>query len=66
LGKGCEACGRLSHPATFEIRFDGNAYNKESLDDIDNELSDDEDEDVSVNSKGQELPPSSTCYSVGR
>lgn len=40
---GCDACNRTNHPATFEVRFIGAKYDKETLE----EESDDEGDDTS-------------------
>jgi hypothetical protein len=74
----CEACGRSGHPATFQIQFGGNAYHKETLDEVDNDHdeddeddsnNDDDDEDddnASVNSSGQAIPSKKKSWNVGR
>lgn len=39
---GCDACGRQSHPATFQVSFEGKPYQKETLENV----SDDDDSDI--------------------
>lgn len=59
---GCDACNRTNHPATFEVRFSGAKYDKETLE----EDSDDEgeDEDSSSSSESQDADPSSSDEEV--
>jgi hypothetical protein len=68
-GRGCEACGRTSHPASYEVSFVGPAYYKSTLDPVDNdheENSDGDSDEVSVNSKGQEIPKQNVTWAVGK
>lgn len=56
----CDVCNHRKHVPTFAIRFQGKAYHKDSLDEVDQESSDSdeaEDEDMrSVDGNGTELP----------
>jgi hypothetical protein len=65
----CDACGRTNHPATFEVQFAGKAYHKDTLDEVDNDHGDDEDDSssmASVNSNGQPIPGTDVSWFVGR
>jgi hypothetical protein len=71
-GRKCDACGRTNHPASYQIQFGGKAYNKQTLEEIDNDHDDEEDEDdgeeddASVNSRGESIPGVKTSWYVGR
>ncbi|KAI9671436.1 MAG: hypothetical protein M1831_004345 [Alyxoria varia] len=54
----CDACNRSNHPATFEVQFYGNPYDKNSLENY----SDDEDDPI----RETALPTSDIIYSVGK
>ncbi|KAF2104005.1 hypothetical protein NA57DRAFT_50857 [Rhizodiscina lignyota] len=65
----CEACGRRGHPATYEITFHGNPYNRETLEDVENEDdsdADDDEERETYDHIGNVIPPPSTVYHVGQ
>ncbi|KAI9745156.1 MAG: hypothetical protein M1818_001434 [Claussenomyces sp. TS43310] len=70
--RGCGACGRSKHPATFIVQFGGSAYDKATLDELDNGKDEDDEEDeedsdvISVNSQDQEIPEASKTWYVGR
>jgi hypothetical protein len=70
-GRKCDACNRSGHPAKFQLQFGGKAYSQDTLEEIDNGDSDDEDgsgedDTKSVNSRGQPIPPEDTVFYVGR
>ncbi|KAK8248930.1 hypothetical protein IWZ00DRAFT_509542 [Phyllosticta capitalensis] len=71
LGEHCAACNRTNHPATWDIRFTGKPYHRETLeeidDDDDDEDSDDDDADdsKSYNSQGLTIPASDRVFSTG-
>lgn len=65
-GRGCDACGRMNHPATFEISLTGTTYYKATLDPVNDHDEDSEGDDVSVNSDGQELPKQDVTWAVGK
>ncbi|RFU31285.1 hypothetical protein B7463_g5063, partial [Scytalidium lignicola] len=63
----CSACNRSGHPSTFIITLSGNPYHKETLEEVEQEESEDEDEShMSINSLGQDLPPDGKEWYVGR
>lgn len=69
----CEACGRSNHPATYSMRFHGKAYNRTTLDEIEQDSdSDQEDEDEEDGEKqdhdaqGRVIPPESKTFAVGQ
>lgn len=56
----CDVCNHRKHFPRFAIHFEGKAYHKSSLEEVEKGDSDDEsdsDDAVSVNSKGHSLPP---------
>lgn len=68
----CGACNRRGHPATWDIRFSGHAYHKDTLEEVDNSSdsddSDDDDDDddhVSYDAKGNPIPSADTVFHVG-
>jgi hypothetical protein len=69
----CDACNHRSHVPSAFIQFQGKAYNKDSLEEL-NQDSDDTDEEsisddsshASVNYQGQELPSENKKWFVGR
>ena len=74
----CDACNRSGHPATWQVRFTGNVYDKETLEEIEGD-EDDEDDEVEADDetgqcyekqvyddKGYLLPPASTAFNLGR
>lgn len=76
----CDACNRTGHPATWEIRFIGKPYSRETLEDIDNGEDDEDDDDDDDNSSdsqaeggtadydanGVEVAPADTVFYVGK
>lgn len=56
----CDACNRSKHPATYEVQFEGNVYNKESLE----QDSDDEDEGRTHHETA--LPPATEVFKLGK
>ncbi|KAJ1337509.1 DUF4211 domain-containing protein [Microdochium nivale] len=74
LNNNCEACGRSGHPATFRIIFQGSAYHKDTLDDVESDSDADESDDDDDNddddarsrdSQGMPLQPTSREWHVG-
>lgn len=74
----CDACNRSGHPATWQVRFTGNVYDKETLEEIEGD-EEDEDEEMEANDgnsevyekevyddKGNPIPPASTAFNLGR
>ena len=74
----CDACNRSGHPATWQVRFTGNVYDKDTLEEIEG---DEEDENSEVEThdgsgqdyekeiyddKGNRIPPASTAFNLGR
>ncbi|KAK7519495.1 uncharacterized protein IWZ02DRAFT_294632 [Phyllosticta citriasiana] len=71
LAAHCGACNRTNHPATFDIRFTGKPYHRESLEELDDD-GDDEDEDdddgednESFNSQGLSIPSADHIFHTG-
>ncbi|KAK7557612.1 hypothetical protein IWX49DRAFT_73257 [Phyllosticta citricarpa] len=71
LAAHCGACNRTNHPATFDIRFTGKPYHRESLEELDDD-GDDEDEDdddgednESCNSQGLSIPSADHIFHTG-
>lgn len=56
----CDACNRSAHPATFEVYFNGSTYDRDTLE----ELEDDEDE--SDDEVDPEVPKAGTLYRLGK
>ncbi|KAI1763081.1 hypothetical protein GGR53DRAFT_498911 [Hypoxylon sp. FL1150] len=71
LNNSCEACGRRNHPATFKLVFYGHPYYKNTLDDVESESEDSEDDEndggshASVDTQGMTLPPTTKEWHVG-
>ncbi|XXH04455.1 Ran GTPase binding protein Sbp1 [Hypoxylon texense] len=67
----CEACGRSNHPATFRVIFHGHPYYKNTLDDVESESENSEDDNSdggshkSVDTQGMPLPPATKEWHVG-
>jgi len=53
----CDACNRSGHPATWEVKFTGNAYDRDSLEEFSDEEEVDRDTDV---------PSADTRYYIGK
>ena len=73
----CDACNRGSHPATYQIQFQGKPYYRETLEEIadDNEEDDsstsskanhEDDDQPSYDAQGREIAPQSTIFYVGK
>lgn len=69
----CDACNRSGHPASFDIRFDGEPYLLETLeavsesDESNSEDSDNDDnERGNIDREGNEIPGSETHFYLGR
>ena len=53
----CDVCNHRKHSPKFAIHFEGKPYYKDTLEEIEKDSEDSDDDDaVSVNSKGQDLP----------
>lgn len=68
-GRKCDACGRSNKPAKFRVQLKGKAYHQDTLEEVDNEddgSDDAEDDDASINSKGQEIAKEDKEYYLGR
>ncbi len=65
-GRKCDACGRSNHPPKYIFQFEGKAYHKSTLDEIDPDSDDDDGDNVSVNSNGEELPSKDEKWYIGR
>lgn len=73
LHDSCDACGRRNHPATFRVIFHGHPYYKNTLDDVESESSDSEEDGndsdasghASVDTQGMALPPATKVWYVG-
>lgn len=73
----CEACNRRNHPASDELMFTGQPYDKETLEPIDNDSDSDESElsDLSeeelngekptYDAQGTRIPPESKTFTLG-
>ncbi len=65
----CHACGRKNHPATFKILFFGQAYNKDSLDDVEQDSSSESqqesEDEKSVDEDGNTIEPLTREWFVG-
>ncbi|KAJ2899039.1 hypothetical protein MKZ38_003440 [Zalerion maritima] len=64
----CQACGRSAHPSTFSVRFTGNPYDPKTLEDLDNDNDDSEEEDydakgIPIASERREFFMGSVCHS---
>ncbi len=70
--RGCDACNRTNHPATYGFVFSGSAYHHDSLEPVDPDSSEAEIEtetnhdNASVDSRGHALPDISTQFFLGR
>ncbi|RDW94750.1 hypothetical protein BP5796_00513 [Coleophoma crateriformis] len=73
----CGACNRSNHPPKFAVQFQGKAYSRATLEELDqgsdsssgtdsNSDSDSTPSKCSVNSKGQSIPSEDTEWFVGR
>lgn len=63
----CDACKRTNHPATWETSFTGQPYDKDTLEPIDREDDDaEEDDGAEYDMKGNPLPPETQRYYLGR
>lgn len=54
----CDACNRSGHPATFEVRFRGNIYSRDTFEDMS-----DDDDDIT---RETELPDEDTTFYIGK
>lgn len=64
----CDACNRTNHPARYQFQFEGCAYNKETLepiDDSDDEKGGDNDDTESYDQAGHVLPSHATLFYLG-
>jgi hypothetical protein len=61
----CEACGRSGHPATWKIKFDGQPYYKDTLEDVESDSDDSGSDTGSVDTQGNALPSASREWVVG-
>ena len=77
LGQGCEACNRTTHPATFELAFEGKPYHHSTLEPVEDGDSTTSDSDASssdsissaaasLDSHGRVVPPETRTFHVGR
>jgi len=63
----CDACNRSNHPATWEVQFNGNSYDKETLEEhSDGEEESDDDGDEEESGRPNTLPPAGKRYFLGR
>lgn len=77
----CDACNRSGHPATFEVKFEGKPYDKNSLEPVaprkdanDSDEDDDDDDESSVDSnapvnhdsQGRPIAPEETTFYLGK
>jgi hypothetical protein len=78
----CDACNRSGHPATYEVKFEGKPYDKNSLEPVaprkDANDSDDDDGDssskssvdenapVNYDSQGRQILPEETVFYLGK
>ncbi|KAI4744825.1 hypothetical protein E4T50_04818 [Aureobasidium sp. EXF-12298] len=77
----CDACNRSGHPATYEVKFEGKPYDKNSLepvaprkatnddsdeDDDSDESSIDENAPVNYDSQGRKILPEETVFYLGK
>jgi hypothetical protein len=78
----CDACNRSGHPATYEVKFEGKPYDKNSLepvaprkdandsddndDDSGSESSVDENAPVNYDSQGRQILPEETVFYLGK
>jgi hypothetical protein len=76
----CDACNRSGHPATYEVKFEGKPYEKNSLepvaprkeandseeDDSGSESSVDENAPVNYDSQGRQILPEETIFYLGK
>ena len=71
LMRGCDACNRTNHPATYEFVFSGSAYHHDSLEPVDPDSSSDAEaenihDNASIDSQGHELPRVDRHFYLGR
>ncbi|KAI1337990.1 hypothetical protein F5Y15DRAFT_388523 [Xylariaceae sp. FL0016] len=68
-GTTCEACGRSGHPASWMIKFDGTPYHKDTLAEVESDSDSDSDgsdgSNVSRDTSGASIPPTSKEWYVG-
>ena len=77
----CDACNRSGHPATYEVKFEGKPYDKNSLEPVaprkdhnDSDSDSDEDDESSVDSnapvnydsQGRPIAPEETTFYLGK
>lgn len=56
----CDACNRTGHPATYEVEFTGNTYDKDTLEEFSEDDSDSDDV------RESDIPAAGTRYYLGR
>ncbi|KAK2740663.1 hypothetical protein FQN57_006033 [Myotisia sp. PD_48] len=72
LAHPCDACNRSKHPASFDLRFDGDPYLLETLESIVNDSSDDNDDSRdpatfgNTDRNGNEIPDEDSHFYLGR
>lgn len=64
----CDACNRPGHPASFDVKLHGKAYSLDTLEDLSDEDSDEEDNAnmEETNRDGDILPDQNTRFFLGR
>lgn len=62
----CDACNHRKHQPIFAIQFKGKAYHKDTLEEVEQDSEDDDDETKSVNSQDQDIPNEDKEWFVGR
>ncbi|EMC98275.1 hypothetical protein BAUCODRAFT_66999 [Baudoinia panamericana UAMH 10762] len=76
----CEACNRSNHPCTYQLQFQGKPYHPHTLEEVAPDEDDDDENDDSASDeqqsddddqpaydyRGNEVPPASKIYFVGK
>ncbi|KAF2238782.1 hypothetical protein EV356DRAFT_504090 [Viridothelium virens] len=78
----CDACNRSGHPATWQVRFTGKPYDKETLEDLEQDYEDEEEDDnddddsfdeteapsgrIEYDSKGRVVPRANKTFELGK
>jgi hypothetical protein len=62
----CDACNRSGHPARYEFVFSGEPYYKETLEPVDLDEEDEEDDGASRDENGHVLPSQTKRFYLGR
>ena len=68
-GRGCDACNKTNHPASFDIQFHGSPYLLETLSPVSDEDEDSNDELGSkgnIDRNGNSIPEAGTHFYLGR